>query len=108
MTKFAAAPRGVRWNYFRDELLSGDRFEAVYKDGSAFEVYDNFREAFDDAVEMSEQNTIEPMAYEVIMISNEREIVGSSRLLASCGVIYEMVDDDELDARIKEGITEYE
>lgn len=103
--KYVAAPRGVNWNYFEDELLSGDRFEAVYADGTRLEVHDNFREAWDDALEMSEQDL---RAYEVIMINSEREIISDSRLIASFGVAYEPVDDDELDARIEEETADYD
>ena len=104
MTMYAAAPRGVKLEFVHKVSRSEETYVA-YFGGKGFLVLTTFEGALNEAIAASDEDR---WAYEVVMLDDRHEIVGHSNLIASCGVVYEMVDDDELDARIKEGITEYE
>lgn len=98
MTKYAAAPRGIKLDHV-EAGKSGRLLADFGRDGGWSELYPTFMEAWDDAVYMSMDSAT---PYEVMMFDDANNPIGHSSLLASYGVEYEMVDDDELPARIAE------
>jgi hypothetical protein len=96
---YAAAPRGVRVESY--VVTQGKIVYVDWENRDRTDVFESFREALDDAIEISYDAD---SAYEVVMVDPHRNLeemlVGHSSLIASCGVVYEMVDDDELPARI--------
>jgi hypothetical protein len=94
---YAAAPRGVKVVAY-----SGRRF-IDWRNDDRTEVRASFAAALYDAVRLSYGTT---QAYEVVALDPSEHVsewlVSNSSLLASCGIVYEMVDDDDLQARVTE------
>ena len=97
MTMYAAAPRGIKLDHVSIE--KGRMLADFGRDGGWSELYPTFKEAWDDAVFMSMDSSV---PYEVMMFDDNHKPIGHSAMLASYGVEYEMVEEDELATSIAE------
>ncbi len=106
MTMYAAAPRGdFCWDVVVDEW--SNQFARWEKNYDTV-LYDNFRQALENALQRSDDER--DTAYEVVTFDEDLALTSYYRVVATCGVLYSMLDVDpgtdeqfaEIEAKYKE------